>query len=343
MKTAILLLSLICASAARLRIVNVVVTYPPHHPMVRAAAHSWRHGYEAVVVTEAQTEGPLRSNFSRERWYGYPDDLRGKAAGVWKKGDAKLAAALRVANESLSGEYDWLTYGDDDTYFLMHNVERLVEFMDSSVPFILSDTLNFCSEARCARQYGRIKVCSLPGSPQPVDGCSMRPAADPVLGCTPKALSAQGACGPADTEAGWYGLPFPCGRNGALFSRGLLHTMTSSDWRTECELPNTLRGGGELRVYNCLRDRHVVTDPTSTGASWESDTFCSFGFTHPAELLTVAEKTAQEPASCDERCHRILFDTISVSLDHVGGDTIEFQARLTDALHSARRSLLYST
>ena len=174
----------------------------------------------------------------------------------------------------------------------------------------------------------------------------MRPPADPLRGCTPKVLAGPGACGPADVEAGWYGLPFPCGRNGALFSRGLMNELTSSEWREECEIPNTLRGGGELRVYNCLRDRHVVTDPTSTGASWGNDTFCTFGFLHPRELMATAEAAAADPASCNQHCMRILFETIAVSLDHMGGDTAfisKFQRELTDTLHAANRAIFYST
>lgn len=161
----------------RASVVNVVVTYPPHHNLVRVAGDTWRQGYRAVVITESKVEGPLPElNTAHESWFGYPDDLRGDADGVWKKGDMKLAAALRIANESLAGNYDWLTYGDDDTFFLMRNVARLVAGIDPNVPLILSDTLNYCSEGRCASTYGRIKVCSLPGADQPTAGaCSMRP------------------------------------------------------------------------------------------------------------------------------------------------------------------------
>ena len=90
---AIAYLGLLCVprtqGAVPSRVVNVVVTFPPHHDLIRAAGESWRHGYRAVVLTEADIEGPLPSphsslndrKHSRDIWYGYPDDLRGEKEG----------------------------------------------------------------------------------------------------------------------------------------------------------------------------------------------------------------------------------------------------------------------
>ena len=294
------------ADSTRPVVVIVAPTWPPRHALVQAGGESWRAGAPAVFVTEGDVEAPIAvpyANTTEERWFTYPDDLR-QNLSIWKKGDMKAAGSLRVANESLGGAYDWIAYGDDDTVFILDNVYRLVQGLDPSVPIILSDSVSFCADGRCKEA----KICSLPGSPQPDSGtCTARPAAAP---CTRDVLRSPGTCNMPDP---WYGLPFACGRNGALISRGMMSVMTGPEWHEECEIPNARGGGGDLRVYHCLFERGwVMTDPTVGDNS-----FCAFGFLNPSSLLQVADD-ASVLGMCDANCSRVLFETISVTLDLVG-------------------------
>ena len=303
------------ACAARSDVAVVFPTHPARYDVVRAGGETWRAGAPAVIVTEGPSEGPTAppyENVTVEHWFTFPDDLR-PDMGIWKKGDMKAAASFRIANETLGAAYDWLLHGDDDTVFVLDNVYALLDRLrlDPSVPYILSDSVSFCADARCKEA----KTCGVAGpagappySPPGSGGCTTRPVAAP---CTRDAVNAPGTC---DVPAAWYGLSFPCGRNGALVSRGALNLLSGAQWREECELPNELRGGGELRVYNCLWKRNLtMTDPTLGDAS-----FCAFGFLKPDQLLATAKDVVAAGGACDAACLRILFETVAVTMDLVG-------------------------
>ena len=203
----------------------------------------------------------------------------------------------------------------------MDAVEALVEGLDAEIPYILADIVSFCSPGeRCKKD----KICSLPrntpgASVLNASACVRSPAVEP---CTVAALKAPGTC---NIRPPWYGLPFPCGRNGALISRGMMRVMSSNQWRERCELPNTLRGGGELRVYNCLWEAgYAMTDPTPG----DDPSFCSMGFTHPAKLMATARAAAVDGV-CDANCTRELYRTVSISVD-----AVRAQAQFVRDLHA---------
>jgi hypothetical protein len=334
----LLLLLLHCACRAahadEARIVLVVPTYPPRYDLVAAGRDTWRKGVRTLVITEGPTEAPIPSPISPpnalETWWQYPNDLRPDA---WKKGDQKFAASYRIANETFGDSYDWIAIGDDDTVFFMPAVRALVQGLDASIPFILSDVVSFCSPGKCKDA----KTCSLPrdaphggasgasGNVSSSAACVRAPAVEP---CTRAALEAPGVC---DIPSPWYGFPFPCGRNGALISRGMMRVLNASAWRTRCEEPNTLKGGGELRVYKCLWDEgYAMTDPTPG----DDPSFCAMGFTGPEDVLKTARAVVAQNGSCDAACDRILHRTVSLSVDTMGATPAsvnELHAALGDA------------
>jgi hypothetical protein len=311
---ALLLLPLLCCALAAAsardepRIVVVLITHPPRYELVAAGRDSWRRGQRTLIVTEGPTEAaiasPIPGDASQERWFQYPDDLRKDA---WKKGDQKAAAAFRIANETYGDDYDWLAYGDDDTVWLLPAAQALVQGLDASVPYILADVVSFCSPGRCKDK----KICSLPRNAPHAPNASACVRSPAVAPCTRAALEAPGTCA---IENSWYGLPFPCGRNGALISRGMMRVLNSSQWRTRCEEPNTLKGGGELRVYKCLWDEgYAMTDPTPS----DDPSFCAMGFLHPNDVLAAA-RAASVAGACDAACDRTLHRTVSLSVDEAG-------------------------
>jgi hypothetical protein len=104
---AALLLAAAAAQPAQPRIVVVFPTWPPRYGLVAAGRETWRRGTPTLVVTEGDAEGPIASPIpgapATETWWAYPDDPRKDA---WKKGDQKLAASYRIANETFAGQYE---------------------------------------------------------------------------------------------------------------------------------------------------------------------------------------------------------------------------------------------
>ncbi len=225
--------------------------------------------------------------------------------------------------------------GDDDTVFFLDAARALVQGLDPSIPYILADVVSFCSPGEHCKVD---KICSLPRNAPPADeappagapgngsSCVRSPAVEP---CTRAALEAPGTC---NLPPPWYGLPFPCGRNGALISRGMMNVFSSQQWRERCEEPNTLHGGGELRVYKCLWDAgYAMTDPTPG----DDPSFCTMGFLHPDTLMTTARAVAAANGSCDAACDRALHRTVSLSVDPVGDDKAQYVRDLHAAMAAA--------
>jgi hypothetical protein len=216
----------------------------------------------------------------------------------------------------------------------MPAAEALVSGLDPNVPYILADVVSFCSPGKHCKKD---KICSLPRNEAAADGtvavnasaCVRSPAVEP---CTVAALNAPGTC---DLPAPWYGLPFPCGRNGALISRGMMRVMNAGQWRERCEVPNTKRGGGELRVYNCLFEAgFAMTDPTPG----DDPNSCVMGFLAPAALMATAKAVVADNGTCNAACDHQLHRTVSLSVDEVGASA-EFVRDLHGALAAAKEAV----
>ena len=108
---ALLAATLLCCSAASRQIPRIVVvfpTYPLRYPLVLAGRETWRKNKRTLVVTEGPSERAVASplgDVPYETWWEYPDDLR-KDMHIYKKGDMKVAAAFRIANEVFGDTYE---------------------------------------------------------------------------------------------------------------------------------------------------------------------------------------------------------------------------------------------
>ena len=88
----------------------VFPTYPPRYPLVQAGRDSWRQDVRTLIVTEGATERAVPSplgDVPSETWWEYPDDTRTEL-NVYKKGDMKLAASFRIANETFGDTYEYV-------------------------------------------------------------------------------------------------------------------------------------------------------------------------------------------------------------------------------------------
>ena len=86
----------------------VFPTYPPRYPLVQAGRDTWRQDVRTLIVTEGGTERAIPSpqgDVPFETWWEYPDDTR-TGLKVYKKGDMKLAASFRIANETFGDSFE---------------------------------------------------------------------------------------------------------------------------------------------------------------------------------------------------------------------------------------------
>lgn len=80
----------------------------------------------------------------------FPDPRRPPdAPGLHEK---RYVASVRLANKSMAGRWDWLLVGDDDTVWFLDNVRSMLDGLDSSLPYFLSDNLGGCcpGHGQCA-------------------------------------------------------------------------------------------------------------------------------------------------------------------------------------------------
>eukprot|EP00898_Chlorokybus_atmophyticus_P003060 jgi/Chlat1/3755/Chrsp259S03898 len=101
--------------------VAVMTTTQSRHALVEAGRATWRN----LGV-----------------WHAYPDTMGFGPA--YFAGDPRMVFSLMWANLTfVAGGYKWLLFGDDDTFFVLHNAARLVAGLDSDVPYIITDALNY--------------------------------------------------------------------------------------------------------------------------------------------------------------------------------------------------------
>lgn len=67
-----------------------------------------------------------------------------------------------VANNTIGVDgYKWILYGDDDTIFFLDNIVKVLETLDHSEPYLLSDSLWFPD-----RKTGEKLICRFDVLPQ---------------------------------------------------------------------------------------------------------------------------------------------------------------------------------
>lgn len=59
----------------------------------------------------------------------------------------RYVASVRLANKTLAGKFDWLLMGDDDVVWFVDHVREMLDGLDSSVPYFISDNIGGCCPA----------------------------------------------------------------------------------------------------------------------------------------------------------------------------------------------------
>lgn len=130
---------------------DLLVVIPTTHERLSLveAGRAWREGMQAHIVlekpldTQLASKGLLKGRKKYRETYGsYPD---AHASHVWSQpGDARAAVAAFAANQTISmDKYKWILYGDDDTVWVPENVLKMLNGLDHTMPYFLSDHIWF--------------------------------------------------------------------------------------------------------------------------------------------------------------------------------------------------------
>lgn len=68
-----------------------------------------------------------------------------KSGSGLNPGAKRYLAAVRLANRSFAGRFDWLIVGDDDVIFLLDNLRDILKNVNPNIPFLITDDLGVSS------------------------------------------------------------------------------------------------------------------------------------------------------------------------------------------------------
>lgn len=297
---------------------------PGTNGMIRASATTWRRDIPGVYAVDSgssrKTEcingicdpadeivvpAPIWVAAGDVVW-AYPDHPTDNPD---QPGLARSIAALRLANQSFAGQYDWILYGDVSTVFFVDRITELLEGLDPNIPYVISDSImGTCSKSG---HDGIVPIdyasyCLLPNVAPAVHHahpeCVRNPAAAP---CTPLKVLDNKLCYKAamletirervssfpvleptrntvwlnethqiTTGDGAHYHYFDT-KNGVIISRGLMEAVTVEEF-VRCEQsPEVMHGNTTLS--SCLWSfGYATTNPTDVAQDRQFGR-CAFG------------------------------------------------------------------
>ncbi|KAL0044069.1 hypothetical protein WJX82_007075 [Trebouxia sp. C0006] len=273
---------------------DLVIAMPTdkrHFPIVEASK-AWRKEMRTFVALANETVASGYAHFedSSEVWGYYPDDepLKGLHPG-----DSRAALTPFMAHEAFEGDYKWILYGDDDTFFFVDGVLELLQDFDPSLPYFITDHYWWGDELNESMNYHpherapRCLPCHWTQEDEErslrVDG--YRPF-QPYIGCPCTAERIcktddrgyfDDACNmpvwKPDTEGRDFRVYTMHGGAGALMSIGLMERLPLS-FMDRCMKDLARSSGGDALISVCLwRAGYAFTDPGYSFYHWEAKSF----------------------------------------------------------------------
>ncbi|KAK9816501.1 hypothetical protein WJX72_001161 [[Myrmecia] bisecta] len=135
-------------AAAKYTRADLLVVMPTSHDRLALveASRRWRRGIRTFVLADKPLSPTLmdKARLHRETWSTYRDiETPGLTIGP-RSGDLRAAMVPFVANFTFgANSYKWMLYGDDDTVFFIDNILAVLNTMDHTVPYLISDALWF--------------------------------------------------------------------------------------------------------------------------------------------------------------------------------------------------------
>lgn len=122
---------------------DLVVAMPSdlkHASLIQASA-AWRQElrtYIAVNTSLIPLARPV-SPSDTELWRSYPDDVEEMMKWGCQTWEPRMALTPFFAHDAFQGEYEWILYGHDDTFFFVEGVLELLQDFDPSLPYVITD------------------------------------------------------------------------------------------------------------------------------------------------------------------------------------------------------------
>ncbi|KAL0040094.1 hypothetical protein WJX79_006208 [Trebouxia sp. C0005] len=272
---------------------DLVVAMPTdkrHFPIVEAS-RAWRKDIRTLVALANETVASEYAHFgnSSEVWGYYPDDepLKGLHPG-----DSRAALTPFLAHEAFEGDYKWILYGDDDTFFFVDGVLELLQDFDPSLPYFITDHYWWGDELNESMNYHpheRAPRCLPCHWTQEDEERSLRADGyrpfQPYIGCPCTAerickTDDRGFFDDACNMPVWKPLPADDfrvytmhGGAGALMSIGLMERLPLS-FMDRCMKDLARSSGGDALISVCLwRAGYAFTDPGYSFYHWEAKSF----------------------------------------------------------------------
>lgn len=237
-----------------------------------------REGIRTILVLDNKG---LAENLTKASPAGEHQFLYQPEVGESKSGQRhfyRAAIAPFLAHEAVDGNYKWMLFGDDDTIWLMKNVERLLENYDHRLPYAISDYMyfgkTFGTENTVYEEHNRpwsdgswhagsttaprCLPCHLDlpaGWQESLQGPMMMRACScsPRLAC----MANRKACAHSRFRP-----PFPYGGAGIILSRGLFDHVDKDEILQCIRNGVSVSNGGDQLLAHCLWKQGIAaTDP----------------------------------------------------------------------------------
>jgi hypothetical protein len=157
------------------------------------ASRLWRKHIPAFALVNCPALAAAHALEGLEELDYYPDASAVPSnPGVHRLAMAPALAAAHLAKTN--SNYRWMLYGDDDTVFVVHNVQQLLRGYNAALPVLLSDSYWWVLPARLRRTAGAAAGNNRPASEAicsrkaiPPAGLQERPGRQrwPDMDCTP--------------------------------------------------------------------------------------------------------------------------------------------------------------
>ncbi|KAL3145601.1 hypothetical protein ABBQ32_003149 [Trebouxia sp. C0010 RCD-2024] len=101
----------------------------------------WRQDMRTYLVVNTSyvfLEQPV-ADTDTDMWRSWRDDNETFLTGWCEPWDPRVALTPFLAHRDFHGEYKWMLFGHDDTFFFVNNVLELLQDFDPDLPYVITD------------------------------------------------------------------------------------------------------------------------------------------------------------------------------------------------------------
>ncbi|DBA97751.1 TPA: hypothetical protein ACH3X3_012628 [Trebouxia sp. C0006] len=121
---------------------DLVVAMPsdPSRAALIQASKAWRQDLKTFIAVNTSSKTPKEQvKTGEEVRMSWVDNKAGMGIPGCESWEARVAVTPFLAHQEYEGEYEWMLYGHDDTFFFVDGALDLLQDFDSSLPYIITD------------------------------------------------------------------------------------------------------------------------------------------------------------------------------------------------------------